>query len=168
MKKMLLMCLLSCFALTAFGEITVGKIDMQKILTQTKQGKKIASMLKKEFKKKEKELKGLEKKLMEKKQNFDKQKVLKNKAWQQKKEMELQKEFISLQKKTQQYQKDIQQLEMKKKQPMLKSIKDVIHTVSKKNKVDITFEINTAPVMYAKNVKDLTVEVIALYDKKHK
>ena len=52
------------------------------------------------------------------------------------------------------------------KAPILNRVREIINSVSKKAEVDVTFEASTAPVVYAKNEKELTDEVITQYNKK--
>ena len=56
----------------------------------------------------------------------------------------------------------------KYKKTILNKLRGIITDVSKKAGVDMTFESSTAPIVYAKNEKDLTDEVIKEYDKKFK
>jgi len=44
----------------------------------------------------------------------------------------------------------------------------VIDEVSKSASVDMTYESSTAPIVYAKDEKDLTDDVVKAYDKKFK
>ena len=65
------------------------------------------------------------------------------------------------------YQKEITEMENKAKGPILEKVKGIVDEVSKKADVDVTFEASTAPVIYAKEEKDLTQEVIDAYNKKY-
>ena len=87
--------------------------------------------------------------------------------WVFNKEREILQSIIKLQQKSLGFQKEIQKMENKLKRPILENIRAVINDVSKDAKVDLTFESSTAPVVYAKNEKDLTEKVIKLYNKKY-
>ena len=162
--------------------VLIGEIDIQRVLLNVKQGKNIRAELQKEFDKKDKILKaeesGIEKlqKDFEKlRENFSKQRLVmsdKKRAEQegvlQEKGMALQQKMIQFQQKTNTYQEDIRKLESEKKAPVLKRIRGVVKAVSQKEGVDFTYETSMAPMVYAKNSKNLTDSVIKEYDKKYK
>lgn len=75
---------------------------------------------------------------------------------------------MDLQNKTRSYQADIQKQEAELKKPILEKLKPVIDEVSASEKVALTFEISTSPVVYAESRVDITDAVIKAYDKKHK
>ena len=54
------------------------------------------------------------------------------------------------------------------KKPILEKLKPVIDEVSKSEKVAMTFEITSSPLVYAQDKVDITEKVIKAYDKKHK
>ena len=65
------------------------------------------------------------------------------------------------------YQKEIQKMEEDMKKPILEKLRPIIDEVSKANKVALTFELTSAPIIYAEAKKELTDDVIKAYDKKH-
>ena len=82
------------------------------------------------------------------------------------KERQLQEAIMKLQQKSLGFQKEIQEMENKMKAPIIDRVRKIVESVSKKEKLDVTFEASTAPVVYAKNEKDITEMVIKSYDKK--
>jgi outer membrane protein len=166
-KKLLAIILVLTFVTPAMAEIIVGKVNIQKILVSVKEGKQVKDKLKKEFEKKQKTLKKEESKIRKAQENFKKQSLVMNPNTKQKKEMEIQQMIVALQKKSMGFQKEIQGMEQKLKTPILEKIQKVIKTISKNAGVDMTFEVSTAPIVYAKTEKDLTDLVIKAYDKKH-
>ena len=101
-------------------------------------------------------------------EDFQKQGVVMNDKAKAKKEQEIQEKIILLQQKSMSYQKEIQEMENKMKKPILDRVKSIIDDVSKSASVDMTYESSTAPIVYAKDEKDLTDDVIKAYDKKFK
>ena len=93
--------------------------------------------------------------------------VLSDKA-KAKKQQEMRQKIAALQQKTMTYQKDIQKQEAQLKQPILEKLKPVIDSVSKSEKVSLTFEVSSSPVVYASEKVDITEKVIKAYDKKYK
>jgi outer membrane protein len=65
------------------------------------------------------------------------------------------------------FQRDMQKMESDMKRPIIDKLRPVIEEVSKAASVDMTFELGSAPIIYAQNRKDLTEEVVKAYDKKH-
>ncbi len=152
----------------AMAEVIVGKVDIQKVLITVEQGKKVREQLKKEFDKKQNELKSEEEKIRKKQQEYEKQNMVMNDKTKASKEKEIQQSIMEFQNKSMEYQRTIQDMENNLKKPILENIKSVIEDVSKSAGVDVTFEMSTAPVVYAKTEKDLTDDVIKAYNKKHK
>ena len=99
-------------------------------------------------------------------EDFQKQSLVMSDSAKVEKEKQLQEAVMKLQQKSLGFQKEIQEMENKMKGPIIDSVREVVTTISKKSKVDVTFEASTAPVVYAKNEKDLTDDVIKAYDKK--
>jgi outer membrane protein len=73
---------------------------------------------------------------------------------------------MAIQQKTTTFQKDIQDLEQKLKTPILEKVKQVVDEVAKSAEVDLVYEAATAPILYAKEEKDLTDEVVKSFNKK--
>ncbi len=57
-------------------------------------------------------------------------------------------------------------MEQKLKTPILENVKKVVDEVAKSSDVDMVYEAATAPILFAKEEKDLTDEVVKLYNKK--
>jgi outer membrane protein len=148
--------------------IVIGKVDVQKVLVEVKEGKKVRDKLKAEFDKKQKILRKEEERIKKMKKDLDKQAAILNDQARSKKEKELQEEIFKIQQKSMSFQREIQGKENKLKAPILEKIRKIVTSVSKKMKLDVTFESSTAPVIYAKEEKDITKDVIKAYNKKHK
>lgn len=170
--KNLLKCLVMITAISfsgqSFASVIVGKVDIQKILLSINEGKAVRTKLKKVFDEKQKILKKDEAEIKKLQQDFQKQSLVMNAKAKAKKERDIQGKMIKLQQKSQSYQKEIQGMELKMKKPILDKVRVIITKVSDKAGVDLTFEVSTAPVLYARKEKDLTPEIIKLYNKEHK
>lgn len=167
MKKILVLVAAMIMSAQTFA-IVVGKVDVQKVIVSVNEGKKIKSKLKKKFDEKQKILKKEENKIRKMQEDFKKQSLVMNDKAKGQKQKAIQESIIKLQQKTAGYQREIQELEQKFKKPLFEKIKTIITSVSKKAGVDITIESATAPIIYAKSEKDLTSDVIAAFNKKHK
>ena len=153
------------FSLNSFSMI-IGKVDIQRVLLSVSQGIKVRDQLKAEFEKKKKVLDKEQQKIKKMQEDFQKQSLVMSDSAKVEKEKQLQEAVMKLQQRSLGFQKEIQEMENKMKGPIIDRVREVVTTVSKKSKVDVTFEASTAPVVYAKNEKDLTDDVIKAYDKK--
>lgn len=168
MKSILALLIAMTLAVPSAYAVTLGKVDIQKVLLTVKQGQKVREDLKKEFDKKQGELQKEEGSIRKMQEDFQKQGVVMNDKAKEKKEREIQEKIIMLQQKSMEYQKEIQEMENKLKKPILERVREIITEVSKTSGVDMTYEASTAPIVYAKEEKDLTGDVIKAYDKKFK
>lgn len=167
MKKLIvLLCLL--LSVSAFAEVKIGVVNIQKVITTIKQGKSVMQALEKSFKAKQKDLKSEEEGIKKLQQDYQKQSLVLSDKAKLKKETELRSKIQALQKKTMDYQKDIQKQEADLKKPILEKLKPIIDEVSKEMKVALTFEVTASPLVYAESKVDITDAVINAYDKKNK
>ncbi len=167
MKKLLMVLALSALVVPAYAKVLVGKVDVQKVLLNVNDGIEVRSKLKKVFDSKQELLKKEEEKIRKAQQDYEKQKSVLNDKAREAKERDIQGLIDGIQKQTMEYQKEITDMENKAKGPILEKVKAIVDEVSKKADVDVTFEASTAPVIYAKEEKDLTQEVINAYNKKY-
>ncbi len=147
--------------------VTVGVVNMQKVLFTVKEGVEVRKKLESRFNQKKSELQKDEKSLKDEKDKFDKKLSVMSDSAKMKGQQDLQKRFLALETKRQKYQKEIRELESKLTDPIVKKIYSSIEAVSKKEKVDMAFEVSTTPVIYAANKKDLTNLVIEHHNKKN-
>jgi outer membrane protein len=165
--KIVLSLLLLTFSLPSFSAVLVGLVDIQKIITTIKEGKSVQKTLEKSFNDKKAILKKDEEKIKKAQEDYKKQSMVLSESARSTKEREMQEMMMKLQSKTMEYQREIQKMEQDMKKPILEKLRPIIDEVSKVNKVDLTFELSAAPIVYAESKKDLTDEVIKAYDKKH-
>ena len=166
MKYLITLMMMFSISMPSYA-LLVGKVDIQNVLVSVKEGKKVRDQLKDEFEKKRKILDSEQEKIKKMQQDFSKQSLVMNDKAKVEKEKEIQQKIIELQQKSLGFQKEIQEMEGKMKAPILERIKTIVDKVSKSAGVDVTFEMSTAPVIYAKSEKDLTSTVIKEYDKKY-
>lgn len=168
MKKLLIAL---CFVGITFGvqaKTVIGKVNIQKVLLEVNEAKRIKGKLENMAQKKQEILKKEEAKIKKMQEDFQKQSLVMNDKAKAKKEREIQKAIMDIQQQAAGFQQDMRKEEEKYKKPILERIRQIIEDVSKKSGVDMTFEVSIAPVIYAKDSKDITDEVIQAYNKKHK
>jgi outer membrane protein len=166
MKSLLLITLVLGFSTSAFAKVAVGKVDVQKVLVSVNQGVAVRDQLKKAFEEKQKILKDEEDKIRKMQDDYQKKATVLNDKEKMKKEREIQEKIMTIQQKTSGYQKEIQDLEQKLKTPILDRVKTVVDEVAKSADLDMIYEAATAPILFAKDEKDFTDEVVKLYNKK--
>jgi outer membrane protein len=145
----------------------IGLVDVQRILTSIKEGKTVAKQLEKSYNDKKATLKKEEDKLKKMDEDLKKQSAILSDQAKMTKGRELQELALKLQEKSMQYQKDMQKQEQDLKKPILDKLRPIIDEVSKASAVTMTFELSSAPILYAESKKDLTDDIIKAYDKKH-
>lgn len=165
--KLVLSLALLVFSVQSFAAVTVGLVDIQKIITSIKEGKNVQKELEKAFNDKKAILKKDEDKIKKAQEDYKKQSMVLAEAARANKEREIQEMMMGLQNKTMEFQREIQKMEQDKKKPILEKLRPIIDEVSKANEVAMTFELSAAPIVYAESKKDLTEDVIKAYDKKH-
>ncbi|MCO4792751.1 MAG: OmpH family outer membrane protein [Bacteriovoracaceae bacterium] len=168
MKKLLIALCLIGITFSVQAKTVIGKVNIQKVLLEVKEAKRIKGKLEKMAKKKQAILKKEENKIKKMQADFQKQSLVMNDKAKAKKEREIQKSIMQIQQKASQFQQEMRSEEEKYKKPILEKIRKIIELVSKKAGVDMTFEVSIAPVIYAKDSKDLTKSVIKSYNRKHK
>ncbi len=167
MKAVVMSLVMLLTASASWAEVVVGKVDIQKILITVSEGQAVREKLKKIFDKKNEELQKEEEKIRKTQESYQKQSLVMNDAAKQKREQEIGTMIRDLQTKSRSYNEELQEMEQKEKMPILEKLKVVIEEISKKENVDFTIEVSTAPVVYAKSEKDLTAQVVEAYNKKH-
>ena len=165
--KLILSLVLLTFSFSSFSATLIGLVDIQKIITNIKEGKGVQKTLEKSFNDKKALLKKDEDKIKKAQEDYKKQSMVLAEAARANKEREMQEMMMKLQNKTMEYQREIQKMEQDMKKPILDKLRPIIDEVSKANNVDMTFELSAAPIVYAANKKDLTDDVIKAYDEKH-
>jgi len=166
MKSLIAVMASLLIASSAFAAVSVGKVDVQKVLITVAQGQAVRDQLKKSFDDKQKVLKDEEDKIRKLQDDYQKKASVLNDKEKGKKEREIQEKIVAIQQKTATFQKDIQDMEQKLKTPILEKVKAIVDDVAKNADVDMVYEAATAPILYAKQEKDLTDEVIKAYNKK--
>lgn len=166
MKRFLALVVL-VLSTSAFANIKVGVVSIQKVINSIKEGKKVTKELEGSFKKKQKQLSAEEEKIKKLQQDFKKQVVVLSDKAKRTKENEIGEMIMALKQKTVEYQREMTAQEQKLKKPILDKLKKVVDDVSKKQNLDLTFEASASPVIYSKTTVDITGDVIKAYDQKY-
>ena len=165
--KFAVLLLALCLASTSFASVTIGLVDIQKVITTIKEGKNVMKSLEKSFNAKKVVLQKEEEKIKKAQEDYKKQSAILSDQARATKERDIQQMMLALQNKTMEFQKEIQGQEQTLKKPILDKLRPIIDEVSKSSAVAMTFELSAAPIVYAESKKDITEDVIKAYDKKH-
>lgn len=167
MKKLNLMVFsLVALSLSAEANVIVGRVDVQKVLVSVHQGQVVRDQLKKSYDEKQKILKDEENAFRKLNDDFMKKSSVLSEKEKMKKVQELQEKEMSLREKSNSFEQEIRKQEQQLKTPILEKIKAIVEDAGKSSKVDFIYEPQSASVLWAREEKDLTDEVIANYNKK--
>ena len=172
---------LSVWAPTAKA-IVLGEVNIREVVLGVKQGQDIQKELKEEHEKRIKIVKDdeaaivkMQEDLAKADEDFRKQSAVMNAERRAQRQRELQEKFAAFQRKrvelaqkTDRFEQEMQTMENERNAPLLERIRKVIDDVSKKANVDFTYRSPASPIIYAKEVRDLTSDVIRSYDAQHK
>jgi outer membrane protein len=165
MIKNIILTGLLMFSTSAFANIKVGYVDMQKAISLTKGGKKAFKQLKAFQESKQKEL-DKKKKSMEKEQADLEKKFA---VYSDEKKIQAQKDFQKKAMEAEKYFRD-SQMELAKKEkemlePVLKGLREAIATYAKKEGYEMIFEKTGSSLLFATEGSDLTSKVVKAYGK---
>jgi len=152
----------------ASDSFTVGYVDMQKVLEQSKLGKQAQETLKEKFGPKSEELGKTEQALRQQQQSFERDKPLMSRDQIAKKEGELKAKVEAFQKDAVAAQQEVSKEQKKLGDAIIKPTQEIIDALSKEKKVSVVFERHQSGLLYIDSGLDLTDEVIKRLDAKSK
>ncbi len=163
--SLILACLL--FSMVSHAAAKVGFVNIRKIVSSVEEGKSVDRQLKKSYEKKQKLLKKDEEEIRKLQESFQKQNLVLSEKAKRKKREELNVKVQAVRTKFKKFNDEIKKEELQLTMPIYERLKPIVESVSKTEKVDMTFEVSTSPVVYAKNQVDLSDNVIKAYNKKY-
>jgi len=147
---------------------TIGYVDMQQVLQESKLGKQAQEKLKEKFGPKSEEFAKEEKAIAQQKQALERDKPLMSKDQIKKKEDEIQKKIEAFQKSAGGIQQELQKEQQKLAQAIVGPAQEAVQALSKERKMGMVFERSQAGIIYTDSALDLTKEVIKRLDEKAK
>jgi outer membrane protein len=155
---------LTCATGLAHAEnMKIGYVDLQRVLNDTDEGKRVKNQLKSIFKSKQGLLDKRQTELKKLKEDFDKQRVVLKPDALRQKEQELQKKFIELQGLYMSLQKEISGKEAEMMQGMLKRTQGILADIGKKEGFTLILQRGES-VLWGKPHLDITNEVIRAFN----
>lgn len=165
MKQLLVLSVLM-FMGTAFAEVKLGYVDMQKAIQATKAGQKAKKDLEAEFNKRKKALQTKEDDLKKKGEELEKQAMVLSDEVRGKKQKEFQQSMMEFQQLVQKNQQEIQQQERKLTEPILKKLQEVIDETAKKDNYSVILEKRENGVLFSKSELDITDQIVKAFEAK--
>lgn len=148
---------------TAYSQaVTIGYIDLQKVMVESEKGKEAKQSLTQEAERLKKTLDGKQDELQKMKDAIEKQGTTITPEARTEREKQYQNKLKDYQRLANDYQTELQQKDMELTQKMLKELEEVIRSVGEKEKYTVILE--KSQVLYAAPAVDITSKVIALFN----
>jgi len=147
---------------TAYGQVSIAYIDLQKVMVESNKGKEAKQTLTQEADKLKKNLDGKQDELQKMKDAIEKQGTTITPEARTEKEKQYQNKLKDYQRLANDYQTELQQKDMELTQKMLKELEGVIKSLGEKEKYTIIVE--KSQVLYASPAIDVTSKVINLFN----
>ncbi len=174
MKKyytiLLLAFILSVFPLTTFGAGpgTFAVVDLQRCLTESKEGKRVFQELKKQKDEMQKKLDEKQDELLKLKEELEKQSMMLSMDAKEDKTKEFERKRREFKYLYEDLSAQMRKAENQEKRRMLKELESVVTDIGQKGKYLFVFERRSSGIMYFDNAIDITDQVIQAYDQTKK
>ncbi len=145
----------------------IAVINMQKVLRNSKAGKKAMAELNKKFEVLKKQLQAKQKALQAFKKDMEKKAPLMNEDARAEKERQYKKMLREFKDKSDDAQYEMRQAESKKMEPILKQLEKVVTKIGKSKHYLVIMEKNMPGIYYTSPSADITDQVIKIFDKSH-
>ncbi len=142
----------------------IAVINMQKVLRNSKAGKKAMAELNKKFEKLKKQLQAKQKELKAFKQEMEKKAPLMNEEARAEKERQYKKMLREFKDKSDDAQYEMRQAESKRMEPILKQLEKVVTKIGKDKHYVVIMEKNMPGIYYTSPDADITDLVIKVFD----
>jgi len=178
MKKSIACSFLSLFSLLslpALAEATavnasqqVAVIDMQGAILQTDEGKVAKAKLEKEVTQKRQDLSKQEAQLKKMQNDFQAQQAVLSEADKQARSKEFQTKLQAFQQSQLNFEQEARQKEATELQKIFVNLQTEINKLAKQKGYEMVFDKSAGVLLYAKNVVDVTTDVVTMYNKDYK
>lgn len=147
---------------------SIGYVDMQQVLEQSRLGKRVQEQLRQEFEPRAREFAEEEKQIQSLRQSLERDKALMSRDQAAKKEKEIQARIEDYQKKTLPLQQELMKVQQEKGREIIAPAREAVTAVAKKKKLGMVVERSLAGMLYLDDALNLTAEVIVELDAKTK
>lgn len=153
-----------CAPLTAAEPVTIGYVDMQRVIEESKLGKKAFATLQEKYAQPQAALEKEEKEIVQLQQNLARDGALMSQAELEKRKTELQERIGQIQRKAAMAQQELSQDQAKLGGGIIKPAQEIITTLGKERKLTAIFERSQSGMLYVEPELNLTDEVIKRLD----
>lgn len=171
MPRSILFIVLSMFIVLptlAANNTSVGYVDMQQVLEQSKLGKRLQEQLRKEFEPQAKVFAEDEQQIQALQQSLERDKALMSKDQLAKKQKEIQTRIEDYQKKTLPIQQELMKVQQEKGREIVTPAREAVNAVAKEKKLGMVVERGLAGLLYIDGSLEITADVIQEMDAKTK
>ncbi len=155
------------FTYSAHCETKIAVIDMQKVVRNSKAGKRAMKELNKKFESLKRKLQAKQKELKAFKLDLEKKAPLMSEEARAEKERQYKKMLREFQDQSEDAQYEMRNAEAKKMQPILKKLEKVVTKLGRDRKYLLILEKNMPGLYYVSPSADITNEVIKIFDKQN-
>ncbi|HSO84374.1 OmpH family outer membrane protein [Thiocapsa sp.] len=148
----------------ALAAEVLGYVDMQKVLEESKLGKRLQDQLREEFEPRGQEMAAEEQEIRKLQQTLERDGPLMSADQVSKQEADVQKRIAAFQEKANGIQQEIMKVQQAKSREIIGPARDSISAVAKKNKIGMVVEPGMSGVLYLDEKLDLTAEVVKHLD----
>jgi len=143
---------------------SIAYIDLQKVMLESEQGKKIRAVLTQDAERLKKTLDRKQAELQRLKDAFEKQGATITPEARADKEKQYQVKLKDYQRLYNDYQTELQQKDMEYTQKVLKEVQEVVQGLGEREKYSLILEKSQAGILYATPAIDITSKVISLFN----
>ena len=155
-----------CAPLAAAEPITIGYVDMQRVIEESKLGKQAFAALQEKYAAPQAALEKEEKGILQLQQSLARDGALMSQAELDKRKAEFQERVSQIQRKAAQAQQELSQDQAKLGGGIIKPAQEIITELGKEKKLTAIFERSQSGILYVEADKNLTDEVIKRLDAK--
>ena len=157
---------LVCLPLAAAEPVSIGYVDMQRVIEESKLGKQAFATLQEKYAEPQAVLQKDEKEIMQLQQNLARDGALMSQAELDKRKGELQERIALIQRKAAMAQQELSQDQAKLGSGIIKPAQEIITELGKERKLTAIFERSQSGMLYVEEDRNLTTEVIKRLDAK--
>ena len=148
----------------AFAADSVGYVDMQRVIEQSKLGQRLQEQLREEFEPRGQALAQEEQEIRQRQQTLERDGPLMSADQVSKEEAEIDTRIKAYQEKATALQQEIMKVQQEKGREIIVPAKDSINAIAKKKKVGMVIEPGMSGLLYVDETLDLTSDVIKHLD----
>lgn len=163
------LCLASTTAFAdKFANMKLGVVDMQSAILQTEEGKAAKAKIEKEAEDKRKDLLSQQNELKKLDEELQAQSAVLSEEAKSTKQKDFQAKYQNFRTAQMNFEQEVRGKEMQETQKIIQNLSKVVDEIAKKRKFDLVFERNAGALLYASKIEDITPEVVATYNSRHK